>query len=54
MFLVTLYKGATILERDTCEVGNLLPKVAELMQKHLGDGWSYQENYAVTWRRVKE
>lgn len=54
MFLVTLFKGSKILDRETCDVGNLLPKVASLMQKHLGEGWEHQENYAVTWRRVKE
>ena len=54
MFLVTLYKGGNILDRQTCEIGDLLPKVATLMQDHLGEGWEHQENYAITWCRVKE
>jgi len=54
MFEVTLHKGGNILDRSTCKVGNLLPEVAKLMQKHLGDGWEHQENYAISWRRVKE
>lgn len=54
MFLVTLYKGGNVLDRKTCEVGNLLPTIATLMQKHMGDGWQHQENYAIAWRRIKE
>lgn len=54
MFEVQLHKGSYVIDRDICEVGNLLPKVAELMQRHLGEGWEYQERYAITWQRVKE
>lgn len=54
MFEVKLFRGSDIIDIELCAVGDLLPTVASLMQRHEGDGWRYQQYYAVQWQRVKE
>ena len=54
MFEVRLIAGSYTRDVKVCKVGQLLPTIAELMQKHEGDGWKYGANYAIQWRRVSE
>ena len=54
MFVVKLYKGSDIIDIEKCAIGDLLPTVASLMQRHEGDGWQHQQQYAVQWTLVNE
>lgn len=54
MFEVRLIAGSYTIDVKMCDVGQLLPTIADLMQKHEGDGWKYGSPYAVQWKRVKE
>lgn len=56
MFEVRLYEGSYQRAMATCDVGDLLPTIATLMQEFEADKgkYAYQRTYAITWRRVKE
>lgn len=54
MFEVRIYKEGNLLTVETCDVGDLLPAIASLLQRYEGGGWQYQTNYTVRWCRVKE
>lgn len=56
MFEVKLFEGSDVLVRATCDVGDLLPTMATLMQDFEASKgkYQYQRNYAIQWRRVKE
>jgi len=54
MFEVKLIAGSYTIETTTCGIGQLLPTMAALMQKHENGGWKYGANYAIQWKRVKE
>lgn len=54
MFELKLYKGSEVIDRKTCDVGDLLPSIATLLQDNQGAGWEHQQDYAVRWVRVRE
>ncbi len=56
MFEVKLIEGSFTRETLTCDVGDLLPTMATLMQGFEAERgkYAYQRTYAITWRRVKE
>lgn len=56
MFEVRLFQGSDPLYTRTCDLGDVLPTAAALMQQFESERglYEYQRTYAVTWRRVKE
>lgn len=56
MFEVRLYEGSYQRAMATCDVGDLLPTIATLLQEFEADKGKYEylRNYAIEWRRVKE
>ncbi len=56
MFELKFFQGSDTYLTARCDVGDLLPTMATLMQdfeKEIGK-YEYQRNYAIQWRRVKE
>lgn len=56
MFEVIFHCGDGRPKTRTCDVGNLLPTIATILQDFERDHGKYehQQNYAIQWRRVKE
>lgn len=56
MFEVYMMIGSYKAYTEHCDVGDLLPTIATILQKHEADkgAYIYQQNYAIAWRRVKE
>lgn len=56
MFEVYMYIGSYRKITKTCDVGDLLPTIASIMQECEADEgeYIYQQNYAIAWRKVKE
>jgi hypothetical protein len=49
-----MHKGSDKLETRECDKGHLLPTIATLMQNHENGAWEHQQEYAISWRVVKE
>ena len=56
MFEVKFYFGSSSPKVRTCDVGDLLPTIATILQEFetVSGKYEYQRNYAIQWRRVKE
>ena len=55
MLLVELWMGSQKMDSQPCDKGNLLPTIATLMQKHEAEhGWKHGQEYAISWKIVKE
>ncbi len=56
MFEVKLYEGSYLVDTETCDVGDLLPTIATLLQAFEAEKpkYDYQRPYAIQWKRVKE
>ena len=56
MFEVKLFEGSYIRAGRTCDVGELLPTMATLLQEFESQKgtYDYQRPYSIQWKRVKE
>ena len=56
MFEVKLINSSNTMYGMECDVGDLLPTIATLLQLYESENgaYEYQRNYAIQWRRVKE
>ncbi len=56
MFEVTFFYVDGMTKIKTCDVGDLLPTIATMLQEYERSHgkYEYQRNYAVQWRRVRE
>ena len=56
MFEVRLYEGSYCVDCQTCDVGNLLPTIATLLQAFEAKKptYDYQRPYSIQWKRIKE
>jgi hypothetical protein len=56
MFEVVFFYPGGLEKTRTCDVGDLLPTIATMLQEYERSHgtYEYQRNYAVQWRRVRE
>jgi hypothetical protein len=56
MFELRMYKAGELLFVDTVEQGDLLPKIATMLQNFEAkyDTYEHQRPYTLQWRRVRE
>lgn len=56
MFEVILYKGSDPIYFEKCDVGDLLPTIATVLQWYEREHgkYEYQRSYAIKFRQVKE
>lgn len=56
MFEVKFFEGSFLWRTTTCDIGDLLPTIATVLQEFEAykNKYEYQRNYAIQWKRVKE
>lgn len=54
MIVVFLWKGSDKIDQKTCDKGHLLPTIATIMQNHDNGTWKHGQEYAISWRVIKE